>query len=113
MESTRLPSDLLLDEAQRRDRQRRNARGNLAALVVEERGGLAECRRSKATRTAAAAEFAELADMLGLSKISDRAPGTCGVCGREMPASWTTRVDSKQVRRDVCARKACKEAARG
>jgi hypothetical protein len=110
METTRTRSHQVDGEEERVTAQRATARRNLAALVVDLHGGLALCKESQRAGIAAAQEFAELGSMLGLDPPSTRKPGTCQVCSRPLPATTSARIASSQVRRDVCARTACKKA---
>lgn len=79
------------DEAdiKRRQENARQARGNLAAMVVDAHGGVQAVKRSKKKRIEAADEFAGLLEMLGLNVLPERKPGGCRnpECQAELPMS--------------------------
>lgn len=88
---------------------RARARGNLAAIICDTWSvDLADPRRDDMALMSAAAEFAELADILGLGPAPERVPGHCA-CGATLPftsASARNASDHNAGMCVVCTRKA-------
>lgn len=75
------------DEAdqERRRQNQRDARGNLAAMVVGRHGGLDALRGDPERLGKAGEEFAGLLELLGLNVLPEHQPGRCRSCASPLP----------------------------
>jgi hypothetical protein len=109
MDTTRLPSTSVDGETERRDDTSRVARTKLAAFLVTERGGMAAVTADPELAAAAAADFADLIDMLGLALTPPAEPGICRRpgCDRALSISASAAHAAKQYRREGFCTPAC------
>lgn len=106
IESMRVTSQLVPDEAARLRERDDAARRSLAAFALE------MCPPVKGDASEDRAWYVEVCDALGLGNdVPARALGTCAVCGGRLPIENAAgRLTSKQTRLDVCGKRACREA---
>lgn len=96
------------DEARRR-RGRVKARAEMAAMVVDRRGGLDDVQADDEVLRLVAAEFATLCEALGLDVIPEHLPGLCRHCGGVIPVRASMRGDD-WTRKGFCRLRCMREA---
>jgi hypothetical protein len=101
-------SSSVADEERRRH-GRLKARGEMAAMVVDRRGGLDDVQADDEVLRLVAAEFATLCEALGLDVIPEHLPGVCRHCRGQIPIRAAMRGDD-WTRKGFCRLRCMREA---